>query len=556
MGSDPRGLTPSPVPATGILLVGGASERFGSPKALALFRGETLAERAWRVLGETCEEVLAVGKQESDGLALPFPVSDDGAHERAPVFGLIAGLRAASHEACVALPVDCPLVTPQLLHDLLDAGAVPQTGPLPGAYPKALLPELESRVAAGELSLRGVNRNELEVDERLVRNVNTRVDLVRAEADALDLDDHDSPSTGAFGQRELAELTGDFWSHAIWAARLLRRGEVFRSLECLDGPMKARLVSLLARHARAVDPSVEAWDSGRFLERWADPGALSALERAFAHYDVRDVARALWETIDLFQLLEEETARRLGLAGGARPRRASPARRGRRPRSAAGSDAVIVRGLLTAALALVVIGCGGHDEATTPVRVYFLRDGKVWPVAREVDATDPLNGAFQALSAGPTTAEQRDLGLRTAVPETQEVPLPRHGLAQLVYTSTQFAPHSADINGVHYTRADFEAQTPQILVESPLPFEEVKTPLRVTGTANTFEATFEYELKDSQGKVVDSNFVTATSGTGTRGTFDFTTKAVDDVVSLVVFERSAKDGSRINEVEIPLRPAS
>ena len=54
--------------------------------------------------------------------------------------------------------------------------------------------------------------------------------------------------------------------------------------------------------------------AGRFLERWADPGALSALERAFADYDLRDVARALWETIDLFQGLEEETARRLGLA--------------------------------------------------------------------------------------------------------------------------------------------------------------------------------------------------------------------------------------------------
>jgi hypothetical protein len=63
-----------------------------------------------------------------------------------------------------------------------------------------------------------------------------------------------------------------------------------------------------------VDPSTEARPDGRHLERWADPGALSALERAYAHYDVRDVARALWETIDLFQLLEEETARRLGLA--------------------------------------------------------------------------------------------------------------------------------------------------------------------------------------------------------------------------------------------------
>ena len=60
-------------------------------------------------------------------------------------------------------------------------------------------------------------------------------------------------------------------------------------------------------------PDAEVWDAGRVLERWADPGALSALERAFADYDLRDVARALWETIDLFQGLEEETARRLGL---------------------------------------------------------------------------------------------------------------------------------------------------------------------------------------------------------------------------------------------------
>ena len=296
------------MPATGVLLVGGASQRFGSPKALALFRGETLAERAWRVLGETCEEVLAVGKQ-ADGLPVPFPVLDDGSEERAPVFGLIAGLRSASHELCIALPVDCPLVTAELLHDLLDARAIPQTGPLPGAYGKAALPELESRVAVGELSLRGVNGNELEVDERLVRNVNTRVDLVRAEVDALELDDASRPET-ADQRTELVALSGAFWAEALWAARLLRRGEVFRSLECLDGPMKARLVALMARHARAVDPSVEAWDGGRFLERWADPGALSALERAYAHYDVRDVARALWETIDLFQLLEEETARR------------------------------------------------------------------------------------------------------------------------------------------------------------------------------------------------------------------------------------------------------
>jgi aminoglycoside 6-adenylyltransferase len=72
-------------------------------------------------------------------------------------------------------------------------------------------------------------------------------------------------------------------------------------------------VTLLEWHARAVDPTADTWHNGRFLERWADPGALAALETAFARYELRDVARALWATIDLWQGLEEETARRLGL---------------------------------------------------------------------------------------------------------------------------------------------------------------------------------------------------------------------------------------------------
>ena len=77
--------------------------------------------------------------------------------------------------------------------------------------------------------------------------------------------------------------------------------------------MKARLVTC-SSGTRARSTRGRHWHDGRFLERWADPGALAALERAYAHYDLRDVARALWETIDLFQGLEEETARRLGLA--------------------------------------------------------------------------------------------------------------------------------------------------------------------------------------------------------------------------------------------------
>jgi molybdopterin-guanine dinucleotide biosynthesis protein A len=170
--------------ASGILLVGGASRRFGSPKALARFRGEALAERAWRLLGEVCDEVLAVGKA-ADALPLPFPVLDDRSVLRAPIVGLVAGLRAASYETCLAVPVDCPLLTAPALRALACAVAVPQTGPLPGAYTKSMLPKLEARIAAGERSLRGVNERTLELEDALLWNVNTPRELLAAEvADA------------------------------------------------------------------------------------------------------------------------------------------------------------------------------------------------------------------------------------------------------------------------------------------------------------------------------------------------------------------------------------
>jgi germination protein M len=213
----------------------------------------------------------------------------------------------------------------------------------------------------------------------------------------------------------------------------------------------------------------------------------------------------------------------------------------------------VQRALLVLIALVFAAGCDGSTDETAVVKVYFLRDGKVWPVSREVEQADVAT-AVDKLMAGPTEHERAELNLTSEVP-AEDTESSKAGLAQLVYTMTQFA--SADsvelVGGATYTRADFEEQTPLILVESPLAYEAVSSPLRVTGTANTFEATFRYELKDSSGEVVDEHFVTATSGTGTRGTFDFTTKALEDVGSLVVFELSAKDGSRVNEVEIPLR---
>ncbi|HKC77469.1 MAG TPA: molybdenum cofactor guanylyltransferase [Gaiellaceae bacterium] len=153
---------------TGILLAGGASTRFGSPKELAELEGETLRERAWRLLAEACDERFAIGH---GGLADPGT---------GPVAAIAAGLRAASHEVAVVVPVDMPLLTVDALRALADAcrdAAVAQEGPLPCAVARRTLPAFET----GERRLRTVldclDTARIELEERLLANVNTPADL-------------------------------------------------------------------------------------------------------------------------------------------------------------------------------------------------------------------------------------------------------------------------------------------------------------------------------------------------------------------------------------------
>jgi hypothetical protein len=253
------------------------------------------------------------------------------------------------------------------------------------------------------------------------------------------------------------------------------------------------------------------------------------------------------------------------------------------------------RGALSLLVVLVVLGgCGGDDnesargttaqetatetettstttEAQVAVKVYFLRGGKVSPVQREVTGPAVGSAAVRELLEGPAAG---DPAVKTAIPDgTQLESLTIAGgvasvqlsqqtaddaaRAQLVYTLTQFPTvRRVDFGADRPVgRRAFEAETPAVLVESPLPGESVESGFVVRGTANTFEATFNYELKDASGAVLRKNFVTATSGSGTRGTFSFRVPyEVDNPQDgrLVVFELSAEDGSRIHQSEIPL----
>jgi germination protein M len=250
------------------------------------------------------------------------------------------------------------------------------------------------------------------------------------------------------------------------------------------------------------------------------------------------------------------------------------------------------------AVVLVLAGCGSGDEKSSSVTqmpstlpaetetappptqeqtaprdvvVYLLAHGRVQPVGRTVATPAVARAALEALFEGPN-AREREVGLTSAVPGTTTIEqlAIAHGnatvdlqpcppLAQVVFTLTQFETVKTVSGrctaGRRLTRADFERSSPQILVESPVLDQAVESPVDVHGSANTFEATFQAEIVDVDGRVVAHKTVTATSGSGTRGTFDVSipfevTRAGG---SLVVYESSAEDGSRIHIVEIPLK---
>lgn len=230
------------------------------------------------------------------------------------------------------------------------------------------------------------------------------------------------------------------------------------------------------------------------------------------------------------------------------------------------------------------------------VRAYFLRDERVGPVAREAPDTAVAAAAMEGLLDGPTEEEEQ-LGFATTIPDGTEllgvtiadgvatVDLSEEfgsgggsasmmgRVAQVVYTLTQFPTVDAvafEMEGEPITalggegllleepqtRAHWEDLTPAILVESPLPFAEVTSPLRVTGTANTFEAMFQINVTDGEGLIVYDQPAMATSGTGTRGTFDVSVAFEvprPGVGAVIVFESSAEDGRPIHIVEVPVR---
>jgi aminoglycoside 6-adenylyltransferase len=111
---------------------------------------------------------------------------------------------------------------------------------------------------------------------------------------------------------QFTAVVADFWYHALWTAKKLRRGELWTAHECCDSYMKRLVLPMIEWHTRAIrGPQYDTWHKGRFLEQWADPRALEGMRTAFGHHDPADVRHAMLATMDLFRWLAGETAQAL-----------------------------------------------------------------------------------------------------------------------------------------------------------------------------------------------------------------------------------------------------
>ena len=199
-------------------------------------------------------------------------------------------------------------------------------------------------------------------------------------------------------------------------------------------------------------------------------------------------------------------------------------------------------------------GTSTAPAATRTVRVYIVRDGKLVAEGRQVPATPAVGSeALKALLGSRSFNLTIANGVATV---TGLGTLSHEGQAEIVATLTQFpAVQAVEIDGQRLTRLDIEDVTPQILLESPLPGDHVTSPVQLTGTANTFEATFMVEVLDRDGKSLSRKFVTATSGTGTRGTFatEIGYETADaQPGTIYVYESSAEDGRPLHEARVPV----
>lgn len=169
----------------GVILAGGQARRFGSDKALAKWRGESLIEHVASALRSQCDALAIVGRDYS-GLAV---INDLPGPGLGPLAGLAGALDYASKsgfDLLLSAGVDTVPLPPTLRSQLMPAPAFVANQPLVGLWPTTLRAiALQLAAGSGSRALRyfaeRVGARPVTLTDPLM-NINTIEDLAQLEA--------------------------------------------------------------------------------------------------------------------------------------------------------------------------------------------------------------------------------------------------------------------------------------------------------------------------------------------------------------------------------------
>jgi len=148
-----------------IVLAGGKSSRFGSPKAFAKLGHLTMIERVLGALQPHFHEILVASKNSDAFAGLPMrAVRDLGEGMEGPLVGLYAGLRESRSEYNFVTACDMPFLSGDLIRNFCRQAATfngpgwlvwrDQVQPLFGVYPSNILGLVQRLMEQGERGLR------------------------------------------------------------------------------------------------------------------------------------------------------------------------------------------------------------------------------------------------------------------------------------------------------------------------------------------------------------------------------------------------------------------
>lgn len=152
---------------TGILLAGGLSRRYGSPKAFAKINGSYFYEQAYKLLEETCQHVVIVTRHEFvDWFPTDYHVIVDVEAYRGcgPLAGIYSGMESMESNTYVVLPCDMPLLEKESLQrlyslHLLDVTVVDVQGklqPLVSIWDQQMKQRIEKALDYGQYKMTDV----------------------------------------------------------------------------------------------------------------------------------------------------------------------------------------------------------------------------------------------------------------------------------------------------------------------------------------------------------------------------------------------------------------